>query len=163
MFLPWATDVDAKFGIPMLVFHGTSFFLSVYNVFERTKEAEVRSCGVVVNSFYELKPAYANHYIKVLGRKAWHIGPVSLCNKEAEDRGQRGKESSIDKQECLKWFNTKNNDSVVYICFGNLANLTDSQPMKIAMGLEASEQQFIWVMKKGKDEKEEEDLGRAQS
>ncbi|KAG2704555.1 hypothetical protein I3760_05G008400 [Carya illinoinensis] len=203
MFFPWATDVAAKFGIPRLVFHGTSFFslstmvsLQVYepqkkvlsdsepfvipnfpdeitltrmklsqlsakgDIFTKflkeAHEAEVRSYGVVVNSFYELEPAYANLYIKVLGRKAWHIGPVSLC-KEAEDKGQRGKESSIDTHECLKWLNTKNNDSVVYICFGSLANLTDSQLMEIAMGLEASEQQFIWVVKKGKGKKEEED------
>ncbi|KAG6618281.1 hypothetical protein I3843_05G008400 [Carya illinoinensis] len=125
--------------------------------FKEAHEAEVRSYGAVVNSFYELEPAYANLYIKVLGRKAWPIGPVSLCNKEAEDKGQRGKESSIDKHECLKWLNTKNSDSVVYICFGSLANLTDSQLMEIAMGLEASEQQFIWVVKKGKGKKEEED------
>ncbi|KAG6652472.1 hypothetical protein CIPAW_05G008700 [Carya illinoinensis] len=166
MFFPWATDVAAKFGIPRLVFHGTSFFSlstmlsakgDIFTKFlKEAHEAEVRSYGVVVNSFYELEPAYANLYIKVLGRKAWHIGPVSLC-KEAEDKGQRGKESSIDTHECLKWLNTKNNDSVVYICFGSLANLTDSQLMEIAMGLEASEQQFIWVVKKGKGKKEEED------
>ncbi|XP_041013586.1 scopoletin glucosyltransferase-like isoform X2 [Juglans microcarpa x Juglans regia] len=209
MFFPWATDVAAKFGIPRLVFHVTSFFslstmasLQVYEphkkvlsdsepfvipnfpdeikltrmkmahqfnekegvleteftkVLKEANEADVRSYGVIVNSFYELEPAYANHYIKVLGRKAWHIGPVSLCNKEDEDKVQRGKESSIDKHECLNWLNAKNSDSVVYICFGSLANLTDSQLMEIAMGLEASEQQFIWVVKKGKDEKEEED------
>ncbi|KAG7977017.1 hypothetical protein I3843_05G008300 [Carya illinoinensis] len=166
MFFPWATDVAAKFGIPRLVFHGTSFFSlstmlsakgDIFTKFlKEAHEAEVRSYGVVVNSFYELEPAYANLYIKVLGRKAWHIGPVSLC-KEAEDKGQRGKESSIDTHECLKWLNTKNNASVVYICFGSLANLTDSQLMEIAMGLEASEQQFIWVVKKGKGKKEEED------
>ncbi|KAF5448174.1 hypothetical protein F2P56_028730 [Juglans regia] len=211
MYFPWATDVAAKFGIPRLVFHVTSFFslstqvsLELYEphkkvlsdsepfvipnfpdeikltrmkiliihqfndkegvleteftkVWKEANEAEVRSYGVVVNSFYELEPAYANHYIKVLGRKAWHIGPVSLCNKDVEDKGQRGNESSIDKHECLKWLNAKNSDSVVYICFGSLANLTNSQLMEIAMGLEASEQQFIWVVKKGKDEKEEED------
>ncbi|XP_018817797.1 scopoletin glucosyltransferase-like [Juglans regia] len=209
MFFPWATALASKYGVPRLIFHGTSFFsmcamgsIIQYNphktvssdnekfvlpgfpdeikltrmkmpqfndkegvletdhltkVLKEANEAEGRSYGVVVNSFYELEPAYANHYIKVLGRKAWHIGPVSLCNKEAEDKGQRGKESSIDKHECLKWLNAKNSDSVVYICFGSLANLTDSQLMEIAMGLEASEQQFIWVVKRGKDEKEEED------
>ncbi|XP_040993798.1 scopoletin glucosyltransferase-like [Juglans microcarpa x Juglans regia] len=120
-------------------------------------EFEVRSYGVVLNSFYELEPDYANHYTKVCGRKAWYIGPVSLCNKEAEDKGQRGKESSIDKHECLKWLNTKNINSVVYICFGSLSNFNDSQLMEIAMGLEASGQQFIWVVRKDKKEKEDED------
>ncbi|KAH7518014.1 hypothetical protein FEM48_Zijuj09G0125700 [Ziziphus jujuba var. spinosa] len=39
------------------------------------KEAEKRSFGILVNSFYELEPAYADHYRNVLGKKAWHIGP----------------------------------------------------------------------------------------
>ncbi|KAG6677860.1 hypothetical protein I3842_14G048400 [Carya illinoinensis] len=120
-------------------------------------ESEVRSYGVILNSFYELEPAYANHYTKVCGRKAWYIGPVSLCNKDAEDKGQRGKESSIDKHECMKWLNTKHINSVVYICFGSLSNFSDPQLMEIAMGLEASEQQFIWVVRKDKNEKEDED------
>ncbi|KAF5470290.1 hypothetical protein F2P56_010812 [Juglans regia] len=120
-------------------------------------ESEVRSYGVVLNSFYELEPAYANHYEKVCGRKAWYIGPLSLCNKDAEDKDQRGKESSIDKYECLKWLNTKNINSVVYICFGSLSNFNNSQLMEIAMGLEASGQQFIWVVRKDKSEKEDED------
>ncbi|KAJ6705295.1 GLYCOSYLTRANSFERASE [Salix purpurea] len=38
-----------------------------------SKESELRSFGVVVNSFYELEPAYADHYRKVLGRRAWNL------------------------------------------------------------------------------------------
>ncbi|KAG7946593.1 hypothetical protein I3843_14G047400 [Carya illinoinensis] len=96
-------------------------------------ESEVRSYGVILNSFYELEPAYANHYTRVCGRKAWYIGPVSLCNKDTKDKGQRGKESSIDKHECMNWLNTKHINSVVYICFGSLSNFRDSQLMEIAM------------------------------
>ena len=47
---------------------------------------ELRIYGVVVNKFYELELVYADHYKKVLGTKAWHIGPVSLCNRDAEDK-----------------------------------------------------------------------------
>ncbi|GAV91325.1 hypothetical protein CFOL_v3_34721 [Cephalotus follicularis] len=47
--------------------------------------SELRSYGVVVNSFYELEPTYADHYRKELGWKAWHIGPLSLCNRGIED------------------------------------------------------------------------------
>lgn len=120
-------------------------------------EFAARSYGVVFNSFYELEPAYANHYTKVWGRNAWYMGPVSLCNKDAEDKVQRGKETSVDKQECLKWLNTKQINSVVYMCFGSLATFNDSQLMEIAMGLEASGQQFIWVVRKDKKEKGHED------
>ena len=124
---------------------------------QEVMESELRSFGVVVNSFYELEPAYVEHYKNVIGRKAWHIGPVSLCNKGAEDKTQRGKEASIDEHECLKWLATKKPNSVVYICFGSIAHFSDSQLMEIAMGLEASGQQFIWVVRKAKNEKEEED------
>ncbi|KAM3695061.1 hypothetical protein ACJW30_07G099500 [Castanea mollissima] len=126
-------------------------------LFKEVMESELRSYGAVVNSFYELEPAYAEHYKKTMGRKAWHIGPVSLCNKEAEDKAKRGKEASIDEHECLKWLATRKPNSVVYVCFGSIANFSDSQLMEIAMGLEASGQQFIWVVRKGKNEKEEED------
>ncbi|KAK7837551.1 scopoletin glucosyltransferase [Quercus suber] len=126
------------------------------NLLKEAAESELKSYGVVVNSFYELESVYADHYRKVLGRKAWHIGPVSLCSKDAEDKAQRGKEASIDEHECLKWLGTKKSNSVVYICFGTIAKLSDSQLKEIAMGLEASGQQFIWVVRKGKNEKEEE-------
>ncbi|KAF2321085.1 hypothetical protein GH714_033727 [Hevea brasiliensis] len=43
MFFPWATDAAAKFGIPRLVFHGTSFFalwLEFIWVVRRNKSSE---------------------------------------------------------------------------------------------------------------------------
>jgi hypothetical protein len=125
--------------------------------FKRCRESEARSYGVVVNSFYELEQDYVDHYRKVMGRKAWHIGPLSVCNKDTEDKAQRGKESSIDEHGyCLKWLDTKKPHSVVYICFGSIADFNESQLTEIAMGLEASRQQFIWVVKKEKNHGEEE-------
>ncbi|KAJ0077100.1 hypothetical protein Patl1_35486 [Pistacia atlantica] len=41
---------------------------------EQAIQAEITSYGIVVNSFYELEPAYSDLYRKVMGRKAWHIG-----------------------------------------------------------------------------------------
>ncbi|KAK7319902.1 hypothetical protein RJT34_04630 [Clitoria ternatea] len=122
---------------------------------EEVRESEATSYGVVVNSFYELEPAYADYYRNVLGRRAWHIGPLSLCNREKEQKAYRGKEASIDEHECLKWLDMKNVNSVVYVCFGSMASFPGSQLGEIAMGLEASKQQFIWVISKGKEDGEE--------
>lgn len=123
---------------------------------QKVRESSLKSYGIVVNSFYELESDYAN-FFKELGRKAWHIGPVSLCNREFEDKAQRGKEASIDEHECLKWLDSKKPNSVVYLCFGTVANFSDSQLKEIAIALEASGQQFIWVVRKDKKAKDKEE------
>ncbi|KAL6270456.1 hypothetical protein ACE6H2_027367 [Prunus campanulata] len=129
-------------------------FLS--KLLKETWECEERSYGIIVNTFYELEPAFADHYRKVFGRKAWHLGPVSLCNKAAGDKTEmRGMEASLDEHECLNWLNTKKHNAVVYICFGSLTNFSDPQLLEIALGLEASGKEFIWVVRREKKEKEE--------
>ncbi|XP_010057244.2 scopoletin glucosyltransferase [Eucalyptus grandis] len=195
IFLPWTTEIAAKFGIPRLVFHGTSAFsmagiecVRLYQphkkvscdsepfiipnfpgeitlckmqmqdlvreenelakFFNAVKDSEKTSFGVVMNSFYELEPAYADHYRTFLGIRSWFVGPLSLCNKETEDKAHRGNEASIDQHECLKWLDSKQPNSVIYICFGSTTNFNAAQLHEIAVGLEASGQQFIWVVKK---------------
>ncbi|KAI8532777.1 hypothetical protein RHMOL_Rhmol11G0240700 [Rhododendron molle] len=182
MFFPWATEAAPKFGIPRLVFHGTSFFalcalenMRLYKPHTKVssddepffvpdlphqikltkmqlpehersesetakdfariaasmEESELLSYGAIFNSFYVLEPEYADYYRDVLKRRAWHIGPVSLCNREIEYKAQRGKEASIDQHECLKWLDLKKPNSVIYICFGSVAKFDASQLYEI--------------------------------
>jgi hypothetical protein len=114
--------------------------------FEKVKESELKSFGVIVNSFYKLEPAYADMYRGFLGRKAWCIGPVSLCNREIDEK--MGKTTYVNKHECLKWLDSKKPKSVVYICFGSTGCFTDSQLVELATGLEAAGQDFVWVVNK---------------
>ncbi|XP_023729717.1 scopoletin glucosyltransferase [Lactuca sativa] len=122
-------------------------FKGFLKVLIEAMEAEVKSYGVIFNSFYELEPEYVHHYREVMNRKGWHIGPVSLCNRNTEDKSERGKKSSIDEHECLKWMESKAPDSVVYVSFGTIVKVTRSQVYEIAMGLEACNEYFIWVIK----------------
>ncbi|KAL3621141.1 hypothetical protein CASFOL_036053 [Castilleja foliolosa] len=135
------------------------------NFVQLLRESDLKSYGVIINSFHELESAYADHYKNIMGRKAWHIGPLLLCNKNnklnKERLEHRGKESSIDEHECLAWLDSKKLDSVVYVCFGSMVTFTPAQLQETAAGLEASGQDFIWVISQGKhgqDEKNEEDL-----
>lgn len=121
-------------------------------------ESELRSYGVIMNSFFELEPAYADHYQDVLGGRAWHIGPLSLCHIDAEEKAMRGREASIDEHECLRWLDSKKPDSVVYACFGSNAEFSDEQLGEIALGLEESGQQFIWVIRRKSVSKSEDYL-----
>ncbi|CAA6661203.1 unnamed protein product [Spirodela intermedia] len=117
------------------------------DVFMKMKEAEGRSYGTVVNSFYELEPDYADHYRKVMGRKAWHIGPVSLCNKDPADSAMRGGRTTLEQTRCLTWLDSKAERSVLYVCFGSLSRFTETQLREIAGGLESSGHPFIWVVR----------------
>ncbi|XP_050365092.1 UDP-glucose flavonoid 3-O-glucosyltransferase 7-like [Argentina anserina] len=138
---------------PFLTLNGKT---ELNKLIKKSREAEERSYGIVVNSFYELEPEYADHYKNVLGKKSWHIGPVSLCNIVEEDKAERGREGSVDEvQACLNWLNSKRLNSVVYICFGSMTKFSDSQLVEIAYGLEASRQKFIWVVNKERNDKEE--------
>ncbi|KAE9607289.1 hypothetical protein Lal_00026452 [Lupinus albus] len=119
------------------------------------RESEKKSFGVLVNSFYELEGDYADYYRNVIGKRAWQIGPLFLCNKDKEQNKYRGEKSSIDENEWQKWLDTKEANSVVYVSFGSIAAFSDSQLKEIAIGLEASGKSFIWVVKKSKKDGEE--------
>nr|AYR16625.1 UDP-glucosyltransferase UGT73BB1 [Polygala tenuifolia] len=126
----------------------------IYAFYKSALEAEFTSDGAIVNSFYELEPAYADHYTKLTGRRGWHIGPVSLCNEDFDEKAQRGNEAGNNQNKyCLRWLDSKPPSSVIYVCFGSMTNFSDSQLMEIAAGLEASGQHFIWVVKKEKEDK----------
>ncbi|KAE8670028.1 putative UDP-glycosyltransferase 73B4 [Hibiscus syriacus] len=60
--------------------------------------------GVVVNSFYELEPAYVEPFKK--RNKAWIVGPVSLYNRNIADKADRGKKAAIDEQSILSWLDS---------------------------------------------------------
>ncbi|KAL5705631.1 hypothetical protein ACHQM5_023910 [Ranunculus cassubicifolius] len=129
-----------------VISHGP--FSDIIGLVERT---EPKSFGIIVNSFYELEPAYNEYYTKEMGRKAWSIGPVSLYNKNSIDRATRGKKSSIDEQFWTSWLNSKRSSSVLYVCFGTASQFSTPQLLEIAMGLEASEVPFIWVVRTSKN------------
>ncbi|KAM0947469.1 putative flavonol 3-O-glucosyltransferase [Dioscorea sansibarensis] len=111
-------------------------------------ESYVKSYGTVMNSFYELEPEYVNYYRTVLGRRAWYVGPVSLCDDNLFDMSTKGDKPVIDKDACLNWLDSKKPNSVLYVCFGSMIKFTSTQLHEIALGLESSQQPFIWVLKK---------------
>ncbi|KAJ4977646.1 hypothetical protein NE237_008426 [Protea cynaroides] len=116
---------------------------------KQIREAERTSDGVVINSFYELEPSYVNEYQKIMEKKAWCVGPVSLYNRSALDKADRGKKGAIDVDKCLEWLDSREVGSVVYVCLGSLCSLADSQLLEIGFALERSNRPFVWVVRQG--------------
>ncbi|ESQ52305.1 hypothetical protein EUTSA_v10016558mg [Eutrema salsugineum] len=117
-------------------------------------EADKTSYGVIVNTFQELEPAYVKDFKEARSGKAWSIGPVALCNKVGADKAERGNKSDIDQNECLKWLDSKEEGSVLYVCLGSICNLPLSQLKELGLGLEESNRPFIWVIRSWEKYKE---------
>ncbi|CAH8353091.1 unnamed protein product [Eruca vesicaria subsp. sativa] len=119
------------------------------DVREKMRESEAEAFGVIVNSFQELEPGYAEAYAEAIKKKVWFVGPVSLCNDRMVDLFDRGNNCNIgiSETECLKFLDSMRPKSVLYVCLGSLCRLIPNQLIELGLGLEESGKPFIWVIK----------------
>ncbi|KAI3512155.1 hypothetical protein L1887_19384 [Cichorium endivia] len=122
--------------------------------FERIEEATKDAYGIVVNSFEELEPKYVEEFAKAKDKKVWCIGPVSLCNRSFLDVAERGSKAAISEHDCLKWLDSREPGSVVYICLGSLSYACAEQVIELGLGLELSNKPFIWFIRETNGELE---------
>ncbi|TMW88653.1 hypothetical protein EJD97_018269 [Solanum chilense] len=119
---------------------------------DQMKKAEEEAYGMVVNSFEDLEKEYIEGLMNAKNKKIWTIGPVSLCNKEKQDKAERGNKAAIDEHKCLNWLDSWEQNSVLFVCLGSLSRLSTSQMVELGLGLESSRRPFIWVVRHMSDE-----------
>eukprot|EP00253_Pinus_taeda_P014386 PITA_14386 len=54
-----------------------------------------------------------------------------------------------EEKDCSQWLDSKARSSVLYVSFGSLARMSKTQVEEIAMGLLESGQNFLWVVRPG--------------
>ena len=126
--------------------------LSVYGLEQIRKniyEEEIRSSGVVMNSFQELETLYIESFEQITGKKVWTVGPMCLCNQDINAMAARGNKASLDEAQCLRWLDLMKPGSVTFVSFGSLACTAPRQLVELGLGLEASKKPFVWVIKAG--------------
>ncbi|RVX12054.1 UDP-glycosyltransferase 73D1 [Vitis vinifera] len=160
--LSWTSGTARKFGDTEACFPwdlpGAFVTLpDLDDIRNQMREAESTAYGVVVNTFNELEHGCVEEYEKAIKKKVWSIGPVSLSNKHNLDKFERGNKASIDEKQCLGWLDSMKPGSVVYACLGSQCRLVPAQLIELGLGLEASKQPFIWVIKTGERFSELED------
>ncbi|KAL5566584.1 hypothetical protein UlMin_029748 [Ulmus minor] len=95
--------------------------------------------GILFNTVEDLDKTGLGYFRRKIGRKTWAIGPV-LWPVDGQSRA--GKEDGI-----TKWLNSKPEKSVLYISFGSQNTISSSQMMELALCLEQSSKNFIWVVR----------------
>lgn len=122
-------------------------------IHDQMMETEEKAFGIVLNTQEELESYYIKEYGKAKGKKIWCVGPVSLCNRRNLDKAERGNDDASDHYEYyMKWLDSKEPNSVMYVCLGSLTRSGTSQMIELGLGLELSNRPFIWVMRETSSE-----------
>lgn len=100
---------------------------------------ELVNSGDLLNSCYEIEGNYLDFLAKLKGpdHKQWPIGPLNPVKP-------------FDKRkthECINWLDKQEPNSVLFVSFGTTTTLTDEEINELAIGLEKSDQKFIWVLR----------------
>lgn len=100
--------------------------------------------GMVMNTFYELEPAYADSFKSAGHLRCWNVGPVFLQRRSIHSLRNRG---GATASEVFDWLDGMKAGSVLYVCFGSLPRFTAAQFREIREGLEAAGRPFVWVVR----------------
>ncbi|KAH0880632.1 hypothetical protein HID58_068026 [Brassica napus] len=111
----------------------------VYDAFISFSKQLSNSSGIIVNTFEALE----NRAIKAITeelcfRNIYPIGPLIVKTRTGDNK---------NADSCLNWLDSQPEQSVVFLCFGSLGLFSQEQLKEIAIGLERSEQRFLWVVR----------------
>lgn len=104
------------------------------------------SHGLLFNTFDGPEKIYSDYLVTQLGHnRIWSIGP--LLPPDNVGPTERGGSSSVSASEISSWLDTCQDHTVVYVCFGSQAVLTNKQMEELTLGLEKSGAKFILSVK----------------
>ncbi|CDP05516.1 unnamed protein product [Coffea canephora] len=152
-FQPWASELAALNHIPSVLFLVVGAVNLSFKILAKLQESkakegdaldvfksiELSSDIVLVKSWRGIEGKYIDHLSSSCGKKLVAVGPLS----NQEDNGKEADSYSL----IIEFLNSKDEASVVYVSFGSEYFLSKEEREEIAVGLELSNANFIWVVR----------------
>ncbi|PIM97790.1 UDP-glucuronosyl and UDP-glucosyl transferase [Handroanthus impetiginosus] len=111
-------------------------------------EATSKASAIILHTFHDLEREVLN-IISPFFPPIYSIGPLELLVNQISDKKLESINCSLWKQEpeSIKWLDSKEQNSVLYVNFGSIAVMTENDILELAMGLKQSEKNFLWVIR----------------
>ncbi|KAI5067850.1 hypothetical protein GOP47_0016195 [Adiantum capillus-veneris] len=111
-----------------------------------------RAAGAIINTVYELEPEVVQSLVAKVGLIVYTLGSMSSLELDAPEACHLsctvpGPANGCSTTECLEWLNVQPLASVVYVALGSIVSFTEEEVQEMALGLEASGQPFLWVLR----------------
>ncbi|KAI7729530.1 hypothetical protein M8C21_008987 [Ambrosia artemisiifolia] len=111
-------------------------FMSVQHEYAKLSSGRIyNTCRVIERPILELLETDARSRNKLL----WALGPFNPLELKRKDDGPI--------QRCLNWLDKQASNSVIFVSFGTTTSFSLEQITEIAIGLEKSDQKFVWVVR----------------
>ncbi|XP_026425204.1 UDP-glycosyltransferase 92A1-like [Papaver somniferum] len=118
----------------------------------------LKSDGMLCNSVEEIDVVGLKILRNLMeSKRVWTVGPLLpsylLLGHQNKNNGsvvthfRKEKEFGISPESCIEWLNHQKPSSVLYISFGSQFTISAPKMMELALGLEKSGKNFIWVLK----------------
>nr|BCB59284.1 UDP-glycosyltransferase [Petunia x hybrida] len=109
-----------------------------------------KASALILNTFDSLE----NHVVQSLSAMfpaVYTLGPLHLFLKQIQQKDQYVKSigSNLWKEDpsCLKWLDSKEKNSVIYVNFGSVTVMSPEQLNEFAWGLADSKHSFLWIIR----------------
>ncbi|XP_021278744.1 7-deoxyloganetin glucosyltransferase-like [Herrania umbratica] len=108
-----------------------------------------KASALIFNTFDSLEKDALGAISAMRFTPVYSIGPIHLLVDQIGHDKLKHIDSNLWKEEpeCLKWLDTKEPNSVVYVNFGSVAVLTPQQLVEFAWGLANSKKQFLCIIR----------------
>ncbi|CAJ2649078.1 unnamed protein product [Trifolium pratense] len=131
------------------IFHTTDPNDLVLNFVAEQIEAASKASAIILPTFDALESDVLNE-LSTMFPKLYTIGPLELFHDQiSENNGFESIKCNLWKEEseCLKWLDSQEPNSVLYVNFGSVINMRHNQLVELAWGLANSKKKFLWVIR----------------
>ncbi|GLJ49870.1 hypothetical protein SUGI_1059780 [Cryptomeria japonica] len=150
-------DMDRPVDIPGLPSMPTRYFPDpmqrrtepIYHLFLRHSHRLCNADGILINTFHDLESGSIRALIDrkrelfpdeiEKGPEIYPVGPLIRASDSEPNESGSG---------CLEWLDRQPVASVIFVSFGSMGFLSAEQTRELALGLEASGERFLWVLRK---------------
>lgn len=117
--------------------------------FLRTESQRAKKASAVVFNTYDALEHEVLEALSSILPPIYTIGPLSLLVNQIPDKNLRTLGSNLWKEDpyCLKWLDSKQPNSVVYVNFGSITVMTNKELVEFAWGLANSNNTFLWIIR----------------
>ncbi|XXG76425.1 hypothetical protein AAC387_Pa08g0778 [Persea americana] len=109
----------------------------------------LKASAIIFNTFDDLEHEVLHAIQSMFFPRMYTIGPLLLQSRLLPDNELKSVKSSMWKEEenCLKWLDSHEASSIIYVNFGSITVITEQQLMEFGWGIANSNHPFLWVIR----------------